>query len=64
MLHLEIRAKLNIEYLMKNIPKMGGLSVRKLFYSILTMVLILSFTTTCYAGDIPEALLGAEEAQV
>ena len=35
MLHLEIRAKLNIEHLMKNIPKMGGLPVIKSFYSII-----------------------------
>lgn len=33
-MHLEIRVKLSIGYLLRNILKMGGLSVRKLFYSI------------------------------
>lgn len=38
--------------------------MKKVFYSILTIVLIMSFAVTCYAGDVPETLLGAEEAQV
>lgn len=35
MLHLEIRVKLSIGYLLRNILKMGGLPVKKLFYSII-----------------------------
>ena len=38
--------------------------MKKLFVCVLSLVTLLSITITCYAGDIPETLLGVDSCQV